>query len=256
MFIEQYWRLLKPGGRLLTVIDDSVLSGRKFEFVRGFIRDRFIIRAVISLHGDAFQRSGARPKTSVLYLAKRTDDKEPQPGVFAFESLYVGRDDVVPSTPPSVAEIARTSALAEMDEVLAAFAKYQDGVEGPWLVPSASLDGRLDAKFLRPWSVRELSPRWEALGIESAPLSDLVRPVEEPVSIDPDEHYDFLRVTYEGRAEPGEKRLGREISYSSIGRPRWATSSSATSARFIARSVSCQTTYSTCLSPASSRSSG
>lgn len=220
MFIEQYWRLLKPGGRLLTVIDDSVLSGRKFAFVRGFIRDRFIIRAVISLHGDAFQRSGARAKTSILYLTKRTDDHEPQPGVFAFESLHIGRDDVVPSTPPSVAETARTSALAEMDEVLDAFAKYRDGVEGPWLVPAASLGGRLDAKFLRPWSVSELSPRWKELGIESVPLSDLVRPVEEPVSIDPDEHYDFLRVTYEGRAEPGESRLGREISYSSIGRAR------------------------------------
>lgn len=218
MFLEQYWRLLKPGGRLLTVIDDSVLSGRNFGFVRAFIQDRFIIRAVISLHGDAFQRSGARAKTSILYLTKRTDTNEPQPEVFAFESLYIGRDDVVPSTPPSVAEVARTSALAEMDEVLAAFAKYQDGAKGPWLVPSTSLGGRLDAKFLRPWSVKELSPLWEKLGIQSVPLSDLVRPVEELVSIDPDKQYEFLRVSYEGRAEPGENRLGREISYSSIGR--------------------------------------
>ena len=28
MFIERYWNLLKPGGRLITVIDDSVLSGK------------------------------------------------------------------------------------------------------------------------------------------------------------------------------------------------------------------------------------
>src|SRR5439155_11990150 len=27
MFLERYWQLLRPGGRLLTVIDDSVLAG-------------------------------------------------------------------------------------------------------------------------------------------------------------------------------------------------------------------------------------
>ncbi len=68
MFIERYWRVLKNGGRLLTVIDDSVIAGKNFPFVRDFIRERFIIKAIISLHGDAFRRSGARAKTSILYL--------------------------------------------------------------------------------------------------------------------------------------------------------------------------------------------
>ena len=42
MFIERYWNLLKPGGRLLMVIDDSVLANGKWAFVRDFIRSRFI----------------------------------------------------------------------------------------------------------------------------------------------------------------------------------------------------------------------
>ncbi len=62
MFVERYWNLLKPGGRLLTVMDDSVLSGKNHADVRTFIRDRFIIRGIISLHGDAFQRAGARAR--------------------------------------------------------------------------------------------------------------------------------------------------------------------------------------------------
>ena len=218
MFIEQYWRLLKPGGRLLTVIDDGVLGGKKFGFVRDFICDRFIIRAVISLNGDAFQRSGARAKTSILYLTKRISEDETQPAVFAFESLNVGLDDVVPSTPPSEAKRARDSAGEEVDEILAAFNEYQQGTEGPWLVPPEKLDGRLDAKFLRPWSVTELSPGWTAMGVDSVPLEDLVRPVEDSFSLDPDTYYEFLRITYEGQAEPGERRLGREVSYSHIGR--------------------------------------
>ena len=220
MFIEQYWRLLTPGGRLLTVIDDSVLSGASYAFVRAFIRERFIIRAVISIHGDAFQRSGARAKTSILYLTKRARQDETQPSIFVYESLYVGRDDVVPRTPPSEAERARQSALEEMAEILGAFEEYQKGESGDWLVSQEALSDRLDAKYIRPWSVEELSPRWEALGVEAVALSTLVESIEEPVAIDPDTYYQFLKVTYEGRAARGEERLGREISYSKISRAR------------------------------------
>ena len=86
MFIERYWNLLKPGGRLLTVIDDSVLSNKKHAFVRDFIRERFIIRAIISLHGDAFRCSGARVKTSILYLTRKKSDDEIQPAAFVLRA--------------------------------------------------------------------------------------------------------------------------------------------------------------------------
>ena len=218
MFIEQYWRLLRPGGRLLTVIDDSVLSGSTYGFVRAFIRERFIIRAVISIHGDAFQQSGARAKTSILYLTKRTRGDESQPGIFAYESLYIGRDDVVLRTPPSEAKLARQLALDEMVEILGVFERYRGGEDGDWLVSPEALSDRLDAKYIRPWSVKELFPHWTALGVKAAALSTLVEPIEDPVAIDPDMRYEFLRITYEGRAEPGETRLGREISYPKIGR--------------------------------------
>ena len=220
MFIEQYYRLLRPGGRLLTVIDDSVLSGRTYAFVRAFIRERFVIRAVISIHGDAFQRSGARAKTSLLYLTKRLPGDKHQPSVFVYESLYVGRDDVVPSTPPSEAELARQSASDEIDEILEAFKKYQKGEDGDWLVSPEALSDRLDAKYIRPWSVRELFPQWELLGVEAVALSTLVDPIEEPAVIDRDTRYQFLKITYKGRAERGITRLGREISYPKIGRAR------------------------------------
>jgi type I restriction enzyme M protein len=71
MFMERYRDLLVEGGRLLTVIDDGLLAGDDFSHVRDFIRNEFLIRGVISLPGDAFQRSGARAKTTVLYLEKR-----------------------------------------------------------------------------------------------------------------------------------------------------------------------------------------
>jgi len=36
MFIERYHDLLEDGGRLLSVIDDSMLAGKDFGFVRNF----------------------------------------------------------------------------------------------------------------------------------------------------------------------------------------------------------------------------
>lgn len=221
MFMERYADLLRPGGRLLTVIDDSVISGRNYQLVRDFIRERFIIRGVISLHGDAFQRAGARAKTSILYLTKRSDDPdETQPAAFVYESRYIGLDDVVAKTRASVAEQARSQAEQEMGEIVTAFAAYLRGETGPWLVPPERLTDRLDAKYLLPWSVSELAKDWQSAGAKSAPLEDLVESVDDHVSLEPDKLYTFLRISYEGRAERGEEALGKEVSYSRVGRTR------------------------------------
>ena len=55
MFMERYEDILEPGGKLITVIDDTLLSSGKFDYLRDFIRDRFLVRAIISLPGDHVQ---------------------------------------------------------------------------------------------------------------------------------------------------------------------------------------------------------
>ena len=84
MFFERYWDMLKPGGKLVTVIDDTILSSPTFGFVRDFIRQRFLVRAIISLPGDSFKMSESRVKTSVLNLEKRRSLTEEQPNWFHF----------------------------------------------------------------------------------------------------------------------------------------------------------------------------
>ena len=59
-----------------------------------FIRERFLIRAIISLPGDTFRRSGSRVKTFVLLLEKKRTQTDKQPGCFAFFSEYLGIDDL------------------------------------------------------------------------------------------------------------------------------------------------------------------
>lgn len=213
MFLERYWHLLRPGGRMFTVVDDGILGGNRMGFVRDFIRERFVIRAVISLHGDAFQRAGARAKTSILVLEKPISTEHSQPDIFVYESRYVGLDDVVSRTPASVAAAARKNASDEMDEIESEFKRFLIGEKGPWLVSGDTLGDRLDAKYLRPWSASKLEPKWSKVGAETVPLGDLVEPVEELVELDPKTRYEFLRITYEGRIEPGESRLGREVTY-------------------------------------------
>jgi len=219
MFIERYWQLLKPGGRLITVIDDGVLGGKNFAGVRDFIRERFLIRAIISLHGDAFRRAGARVKTSIVYFVKRHPGvPEGQPAAFAFESRYVGLDDVTPKTRPSVAEAARDNAAAEIDEIAHEYLRFLAGERGPWLVPPERLSDRLDAKFLLPWSVDTLHATWTGAGADTVELETLVDVVDEPVVIEPEVRYTFLRVSYDGRAEIGDSALGHEISYKHVAR--------------------------------------
>lgn len=216
LFMERYRDLLEDGGRLLTVIDDSMLASEDFGFVRDFLRRAFIIRAVISLPGDAFQRSGARAKTSVLYLEKRKPGETGQPDIFVYETRYVGLDDAVLRTRPSVAERARALAQEETEEVVAAFNEYLAGSKGPWLVAATKVNGRLDAKYLRPWRAAELEPIWKRAGAASDVLANLVEPVWKPVVLDPSHEYAFLRISYEGRAERGEASLGREVGYSEV----------------------------------------
>ena len=220
LFLERYQKLLRPGGRIVTVIDDSVLSNKTYSFARKFIRERFIIRAIISLHGDAFQRAGARVKTSILYLTKPLNSCDSQPCVFVYESRYVGLDDTVPRTPESVARKARESAVQEMGEIVEAFAKYRGGEKGQWLVSADKIVDRLDAKFLRPWSVSRLEPKWKHLGIDSDLLENLVDPIDAPATVEPNRSYNFIRVEYSGRILHGEKRLGREVTYATVYRAK------------------------------------
>lgn len=99
MFIERYYELLKPHGRLLTVMDESVLNTKSNKVFRDYIKDRFIIRAVISLPKNTFVNTGSGVKTSVLYLVKKKHLQEKQPKVFMAISQNVGHTDSGKLTP-------------------------------------------------------------------------------------------------------------------------------------------------------------
>ena len=102
LFIDRCLQLLKPGGRLLIIVPDGVLSHSSDRYVREYIMGKkdevsgefnggkAIVKAVISLPVDTFKLSGKLIKTSILYLQKRKArgdnsnkfNDEPQSSIF------------------------------------------------------------------------------------------------------------------------------------------------------------------------------
>ncbi len=223
MFIERYADLLKDSGHLVTVIDDSILSAPKNVFARDFIRARFIVRAVISIPGDAFQRVGARAKTSILYLLRRSQGEIGQPDAFMYECQHVGMDDVPMKTRASKAQEARKNAEVEIETVLKCFGSFLAGKKGPWLVPGDRLNDRLDVKSCLPRTGGDIVASWKADGIEVMPLENIVVPIAGEVfnpQDTPNEVFTLLRVRYDGVAEEGEQAKGGELTYDQVQRPQ------------------------------------
>ena len=90
LFIEHYLRVLKPGGKLLIVLPDGVLSNATAKPVRDYIRENALIKAVISLPSETFASTGTSIPTNVVYLQKKKPG-DIQGDIFMARADYVGR---------------------------------------------------------------------------------------------------------------------------------------------------------------------
>lgn len=90
LFIEHYLRVLKPGGKLLIVLPDGVLSNSTAKPVRDYMREHAIIKAVISLPSETFASTGTSIPTNVVYLQKKRPG-DVQGDIFMARADYVGR---------------------------------------------------------------------------------------------------------------------------------------------------------------------
>jgi type I restriction enzyme M protein len=101
LFLERYRDLLKFHGKLITIIDESVLNTASESEFRDFIRNNFIIKAIVSLPRNTFVNADTGVKTSVMYLVKKEIPTESQPQVFMAISENVGHSDSGKPTPNS-----------------------------------------------------------------------------------------------------------------------------------------------------------
>ena len=99
LFLNRYYELLKDGGEMLIVLDDTVINGKTFEDLRTWILDKFIVLGVHSLPFNAFFKAKANIKTSILHLKKKSDSKEEQCSIFMSISNNIGHDNSLRDTP-------------------------------------------------------------------------------------------------------------------------------------------------------------
>jgi len=225
MFIERYHNLLADGGRMVAVIDDSILCGSDYSEVRQFIRSRYIVKAVISLPGDAFQRSQARVKTSLIIFEKADVVQgdawiDRQGDVFMYACSAVGTDD--PARVRVRPGDARVRAEAEMEikECAEAYGRFLKGEVTGYNVPAAAIADRMDVKSCTE-KPGKLVETWQMAGIEVKSLADFLVPVEFGESDkvrtkDNNEEVTFLRITYAGQAERGETLLASDATGSEL----------------------------------------
>lgn len=72
LFLERYLDWLAPGGHLVAIVPDSILTNKGvFEDMRRALFERAEIRSIVSLPAVTFGMAGTTTKMSVLHLTKR-----------------------------------------------------------------------------------------------------------------------------------------------------------------------------------------
>ena len=138
LFIERYHSLLKDGGELFTIIDNTVLNGTQSQKYRDYILDHFIIRQIISLPFNAFARAQAGVQTSMLHLTKREGSEDKQGAIFMAILNNIGHDN----------HQRETESRDNTRELLNAYRRWQnDGSIDEICVPNMDLSETLGCPF-------------------------------------------------------------------------------------------------------------
>lgn len=71
LFIDRYIDWLKPGGQLVAILPDSILTNKgSYRIMRDFIKDRASLETIISLPSETFAAAGTSAKTSIVHFRK------------------------------------------------------------------------------------------------------------------------------------------------------------------------------------------
>ena len=160
LFLLRYQELLKPGGEMLIVLDDTILNGATCLEIRKWIVEKFVILGVHSLPFNAFFKAKANIKTSILHLRKKTEDDEKQGHVFMSICNNIGHDNSLKDTPEknnlpdifnSYIEWRRTGKIAVQLKRNQDASENLESPEQIWLLSPDNLNvNRLDAFYYAP----------------------------------------------------------------------------------------------------------
>jgi type I restriction enzyme M protein len=166
LFLQRYYNLLRDGGEMLIVLDDTVLNGATHEKLRRWLMSKCVMLGIHSMPFNAFFKAKANIKTSVLHVRKKVADDEEQGHVFMSISNNIGHDNTLKDTPErnNLNDILNAYFEWKRTGILEPFIKEnqdpEENLECPqqvWLVEPERLTlERLDAFFYAP----ELTKVW------------------------------------------------------------------------------------------------
>ncbi|MCL2042007.1 MAG: N-6 DNA methylase [Bacteroidales bacterium] len=160
LFLERYFELLKPGGEMLIVIDDTILNGVTNMDIRHWLLENFVIIGIHSLPFNTFLKANAGVKTSIIHVRKKTDLTESQGHVFMSISNNIGHNNALKDTPEknnmndilnAYIEWKRTGILHDVFNENEDKNENLECPEQVWLLPPDELNAtRLDAYYYSP----------------------------------------------------------------------------------------------------------
>lgn len=216
MFIERYKDLVSENGRIIAVVDDSVLSGSSYRHVRSYIRRNFLIDAIISLPGDAFRRASARVKTSIIVLKKKLNVGDTQEDIFMASSIYIGLEKKMAKRIGIRNLDLQGQKAKEREKIVGLYDSYRTGKDNICVIPFSNCGDRLDVKFCINDRGRKRTI-WKKKGYKVDSLGNVLSvATKRSTKVHEDQQYQLLVVDYGGDISDGEVLDGAEASYSKL----------------------------------------
>jgi len=215
MFLERYKDLITDNGRILAIVDDSILTGTSYVYIRNYIRKQFIIQGIVSLPGDAFKRASARVKTSLLILRKRKEN-ETQKDLFMASARYLGLEKKVSKRIGIDPNKLSSLKSKECASIINDYKKYLAGKPGKYMIPYENIQDRLDVKYCINDRGRK-KQAWKKNGYSAVVLGNvLIQQLGRNSQIQEDIIYQLLKVTYGGDVIEGDSLTIENSSYSTL----------------------------------------
>jgi type I restriction enzyme M protein len=151
-------------------------------------------------------------------MTKKRHDEEEQPDVFMYPCRFVGIDDPSRQRMLPGDEKIRLSAKAEILEVVTEYKKHTQGDSSEkYRVPAHKIQDRLDVKHCL-MNLGSSVPIWKKKGLTTMSLSELVeikrfKKEDRIISASHERTVQYLRVRYDGGAEPGDEVDPAETTY-------------------------------------------
>lgn len=224
LFFEKYYDVLNQNGTVVAIVDDSILGSDSYSDVRKWIKDHFLVIGIISLPGDAFQRSNARVKTSIIVLRKRENQEQENPPVYMNYCIYVGVDDPKRQRVLAIDRKNRRLAQEEIKKIAKSFKDHCQGKSQPGLVvPFSKIYDRMDVKSCLINTGRQVQ-HWINSGLQVCTIRETLNYFDENnledddvlITNEAEDSAQLLRVTYSGEVIPGEEISPSDSNYSHL----------------------------------------